>query len=144
MTFGEKVKQLRTEKGLSQEALGKLLGVSKRTIINYESGSVYPKSNARYKELADVLEVDVNYLRTENEEFFTEVAEKYGRRGQRQAAEILNQTQQLFAGGSLSDEDEMAFVMEIQRLFLDSKERAKKKFTPKKYLNEGHSEDEQE
>lgn len=46
---------------------------------------------------------------------------------------ILEQTAQLFAGGSLSDEDELAFITEMQRLYLDSKERAKK-YTPKKYL----------
>ncbi len=136
MTFGEKVKQLRTEKGLSQEALAKLMGLSKRTIANYETGNIYPRQQSSYKKLADILEVDVNYLRTENEVFMTEVSEKYGRRGQMQAADIINQTQQLFAGGSLSDEDEMAFVMEIQRIFLDSKDKAKKKFTPKKYLED--------
>ena len=37
------------------------------------------------------------------------------------------------AGGSLTDEDKIAFMDEIQSLYLDSKRRAKK-FTPKKYL----------
>ena len=36
-------------------------------------------------------------------------------------------------GGSLTDEDKIAFMDEIQSLYLDSKRRAKK-FTPKKYL----------
>ena len=35
--------------------------------------------------------------------------------------------------GSLTDEDKIAFMDEIQSLYLDSKRRAKK-FTPKKYL----------
>lgn len=140
MTFGEKVKRLRTEKGLTQEALGKLMGISKRTIINYENGAVYPKSQVRYRQLADILDVDVNYLRTENDAFLTDVAERYGRRGQMQAAEILSQTQQLFAGGSLSDEDEVAFLMEVQRIFLDSKEKAKQKFTPKSRAQEAADE----
>ena len=39
----------------------------------------------------------------------------------------------MFAGGSLTDEDKIAFMDEIQSLYLDSKRRAKK-FTPKKYL----------
>ena len=39
----------------------------------------------------------------------------------------------MFAGGSLTDEDKIAFMDEIQRLYLESKRRAKK-FTPKKYL----------
>ena len=50
----------------------------------------------------------------------------------RGAAQLLHQTATLFAGGELSDDDKLAFVTEIQQLYLDSKERAKK-FTPKKY-----------
>jgi gluconate kinase len=44
-----------------------------------------------------------------------------------------NRLQRMFAGGSLTDEDKIAFMDEIQSLYLDSKRRAKK-FTPKKYL----------
>ena len=63
----------------------------------------------------------------------TDAKERFGSRGEAQAKSILEQTQQLFAGGSLSEDDEIAFIHEIQRLYLDSKERAKK-YTPKKYL----------
>ncbi|MBR4085563.1 MAG: helix-turn-helix transcriptional regulator, partial [Lachnospiraceae bacterium] len=38
MKFGDKIKNLRVEKKLSQQALGELIGVSYRTIQNYESG----------------------------------------------------------------------------------------------------------
>ena len=133
MNFGEKVKQLREAKGFSQPELGKRVGVSSRTIASYESGQSYPKQRDMYDRLARELDVDGNYLRTENEAFMDEVGMKYGRRGVLQAKEILEQTAQLFAGGSLSDEDELAFITEMQRLYLDSKERAKK-YTPKKYL----------
>ena len=133
MTFGEKVKELRVLHDLSQEALAKVAGVSRRTIIAYESGTVYPRKRETYEKLAKILETDVQYLRTENEEFMEEVSAKYGRRGVLQAKDILEETAQLFAGGSLSEDDEIAFIREIQRLYLDSKERAKK-YTPKKYL----------
>ena len=64
----------------------------------------------------------------------------YGRRGQAQASEILSQTRELFAGGSLSEEDQKAFAIEMQRIFMDSKKVAREKFTPKKYRknNEGN------
>ena len=39
----------------------------------------------------------------------------------------------LFAGGELSEEDQAAFIKEMEALFLDAKADAKK-FTPKKYL----------
>lgn len=41
---GLEIKQYRTKKGLTQEALGKLIGVSKNTILNYEKGKVIPES----------------------------------------------------------------------------------------------------
>lgn len=43
MKFCEKLKEARTRAGLKQEELAKALGVSLRTITNYESGERYPK-----------------------------------------------------------------------------------------------------
>lgn len=40
MTVGERIKQLRKEKGLTQEELGILLGVKKAAVQKYESGRV--------------------------------------------------------------------------------------------------------
>ena len=140
MKFGEKVKALRKEKKLSQPELAKLVGVSVRTIAAYEEGSTYPRNHAVYDKIAAALDVNVNYLYTEDEEFLTTVKERYGHRAEDQAIDILNRTQQLFAGGSLSEDDELAFIHEIQRMYLDSKERAKK-FTPKKYLRYEPSDD---
>ena len=133
MKFGEKVKELRAKKELSQPALAKLLGVSTRTIAAYESCTSYPRRKEMYDKLAEIFDVSVDYLRTENEEFITDAKERFGSRGEAQAKSILEQTQQLFAGGSLSEDDEIAFLREMQRIYLDSKERAKK-YTPKKYL----------
>lgn len=133
MNFAEKVKQLRSQKGWSQEELGQKLGKSTRTIASYEGGKSYPRTRDVYAKLAEILGVDVNYLMTEDEEFMTEVGQKYGRRGQTQAEAILSQTRELFAGGTLSERDEIAFLTEMQQIFLDSKETARKKFTPKKY-----------
>lgn len=132
MKFGEKVRELRNKNGWSQEELAKKLGVNPRTIFTYENGT-YPRYQSTYEKLAEIFDVPVDYLRTESEEFITDAKERYGRRGEEQVKSILEQTQQLFAGGSLSEDDEIAFVREIQRLYLDSKERAKK-YTPKKYL----------
>lgn len=132
MTFGEKVKQLRRQNGWSQEALAKALGVSRRTVVAYECGNSYPRYRQSYEKLASLFGVEVDYLRTENEVFMEEVGIRYGQRGQLQAQEILSQTARLFAGGTLSPDDEIAFIQEIQRLYLDSKQKAKK-FTPRKY-----------
>lgn len=38
MTFGEKLNQLRTDKGLSQSELARRIGISRSVICNYENG----------------------------------------------------------------------------------------------------------
>lgn len=139
MKFGEKVKELRAKKGLSQPELAKLVGTSTRTIAAYESCNSYPRNQEMYSKLADIFEVNVDYLRTESDAFITDAGEQYGRRGQLQAEEILAQTAQLFAGGTLSDDDAAAFIMDMQQIYWDSKKRAQK-YTPKKYLPEDSSE----
>jgi len=105
-----------------------------------ENGTSYPRYASIYEKLAEIFDVKVGYLRTENEEFMEEVGQKYGRRGVLQAKDILEQTAQLFAGGELSDDDQLAFINEMQQLYLESKVRAKK-FTPKKYLTRKDEDD---
>lgn len=139
MKFSEKVKKLRKDMKLSQGELAKKIGVSTRSVASYECGTSYPRYKDTYDALAAALGVDVNYLRTEEEEFMEEVGEQFGSRGQRQASAILAEARQLFAGGELSDDDKLAFLTEMQQLFIDSKVRAKK-YTPKKFLHEDGNE----
>lgn len=113
MTFGEKIKKLRLEKNLSQQELAKLIGKSSRTITSYEIGASHPRTRELYDKLAEVLEVNVNYLLADGEDFMLEVGEQFSRRGQLQAASILNQTRELFAGGTLSERDQVAFLTEM-------------------------------
>lgn len=133
MKFGEKLREQRKMRGLLQDDVAAAAGVTKWTLANYEKGSSYPKDRAVYFRLADFFEVDVNYFLTEDESFLTEAAQKYGRKGRVEAEAILERTAALFAGGELSEKDQIAFLHEIQGLFLDAKQRARDKFTPHKY-----------
>ena len=136
MKFGDKVKELRIQIDITQEELAKKIGVSPRTIFAYENGETYPRRRDIYNKLADLFEVELNYLLTEDEEFVTVARERYGRKGGVQAQDLLDQATVLFAGGELSENDQLAFIHEMQRIYFDSKERAREKFTPKKYKKE--------
>ena len=57
MTTAEKIKELRLQKGLSQEALGTLIGVKKAAINKYETGRVVNIKRTTLKRLADALGV---------------------------------------------------------------------------------------
>lgn len=131
MKFGEKLKVLREQKKLTQPELEKATGISLRSIQYYESGKGYPRREL-YPKLAEFFGVEINFLLTENEEFLDEAAIKYGRRGQIQAAQILDQVAGLLAGGDMSDEDQAAFSIDIQRLFFKASDIASEKFDPTK------------
>ena len=57
MTIGGKIKQLRKEKGLTQEELAKMLGVSQAMVNQYENHQREPKTLALIKKIAFVLDV---------------------------------------------------------------------------------------
>ena len=59
--FGQRLKQIRKEKGITQSDLGKAVGVSKPEICFYENGSRNPSLN-NLIELADYLKIDVAWL----------------------------------------------------------------------------------
>lgn len=59
--FQERLKELRKEKKLSQEELGKVLNINLRTVAYYESGERTP-SPETLSQMADLFEVSVDYL----------------------------------------------------------------------------------
>ena len=133
MTFGEKVRDLRKQKGLSQTELGKAVGASLRTVRGWEVEGRYPINGATYNKLAEVLDCNVAYFMSDDEALVAEATKRYGHKGAQQAKAVMDEAKALFAGGEISDEDKLAFLQDIQRLFLQSKQDAHDKFTPKKY-----------
>lgn len=133
MKFGRKVRDARMRAGMSQEELAKAIGVSLRTITNYEVQNRYPKQREVYARLARALNVDVNYLLTEDEEFVMRAASVYGPRGAMQAERLIEEVSGLFAGGELSEEDKDTMLRAIQDAYWDAKEK-NRRFTPKRYL----------
>ncbi|NPV89255.1 MAG: helix-turn-helix domain-containing protein [Firmicutes bacterium] len=78
-TLGERLKQLRKEKGLTQAELAKAVGLSKSAIIQYENNKRNPNFNALIA-LGDFFNVSGSYLtgksdyrRSSEEMFFNEV-----------------------------------------------------------------------
>ena len=65
MTFGEKLRRARKEKGLTQAELANQAGLGLRTIIAYEKGETYPQKRSTYQTLADILGVQADDLHNE-------------------------------------------------------------------------------
>ena len=113
-SYGERLMRAHKEKELSREELGKLCGITGRTIQNYELGHVTPNRIDVSQRLADVLDISVDYLiYGEKEE--TELTEE-------DKKEILAHASALFAGGKLSDEEQLAFIYELQTLYMKARQ----------------------
>lgn len=138
-TIGEKLSALRKSIGMTVTALSRESGVSERSIRYFERGERTPRVDA-IKKLSAALEVGTNFFLDDdileeelhNEEFLEKAKEKYGSRGMAQAKKLLNQVQAFYAGGHLSEDERLAFRDEMEAIFWDAKEDAKK-YTPKKY-----------
>lgn len=62
MEMGELIKNLRIEKGLTQEELGNLLGLKKAAINKYESGRVENIKRSVIQKMAEIFDVSPAYL----------------------------------------------------------------------------------
>ena len=132
MKFGEKLRELRKQKHLSQTELGAAVGVSLRTLRGWEVEGRYPKQRELYAKLAEVLECDVDYLLTEKEAFITNSAERFGYRGERDAKALVEDLTGLFAGGQMAEEDMDALMLAVQEAYVEAKRRNREKYAPKK------------
>ena len=65
MVTGDRIKQLRKSKKLSQKALGKATFISPSAISHYETGRITPKRH-RLETLAAFFNVSVSYLEGES------------------------------------------------------------------------------
>ena len=138
--FAEKLKSARMEAGLNQTELSEKVGVTRRSIFAYENGVSMPRKNALRK-IASVLNVTVSYLTNEDstdpnegrvrEENINLAREKFGSRGAREAADLLDRNNAFFAGGEIPQEEKDAFFDAIMTAYVTAKEEARKKFAAK-------------
>ena len=60
MNMGERIRYLRESRGLSQEGLGKIIGVDRTTIVKWETGASRPTRSL--KRLAHYFNVTTDYI----------------------------------------------------------------------------------
>ena len=65
MSLGEKIKQLRQEKGYSQTLLEKRSGVNSKLLSKYENGRIIPTADTLRK-IAEGLDISADYLIFDN------------------------------------------------------------------------------
>ena len=136
-SFAEKVKDARSELGLSQQQLAEMVDVSDRSIKAYERGEKKPRQGTMLK-LAKALKVSVRFLSEddcenpvediEKDGYIAEARELYGSVGARDMEQLLQENTALFAGGELSQEQKDMFFQAIMTAYVTCREEAKVKF----------------
>jgi len=140
-TFGEKIKLHREERELSQEDLGNLCGLTRRSIITYEADGSRPRQST-VRKLATALGVTEYYLShdecenpsegIEEEPYIQSARDAFGKTAADQLAEALKNDTSMLAGGTLSEEQKDMFYQAITKAYFMNKERAREKFGRKK------------
>ena len=72
MLLNERIKQLRTDRGLSQVELAQKLGVSKQSVSNWENDNIQPSIEMLLK-ISHVFSVSTDFLLGEDKRQFLEI-----------------------------------------------------------------------
>lgn len=126
MLFGDRLRKLREDAGMTQAQLGNLIGVSDRVVGYYESNDRFPKKAEILQKISDVFKVSTDSLIGSEDTFIKNAGDKFGYRGKKQAQEVLNDVQTLFAGGELPEEDQEEFFRLITEMYFEAKKNNKK------------------
>ena len=102
MDIGQKIHQLRVEKGMTLEELGNKVGVGKSTIRKWEIGMIENMKRDKIAKLAEALEVSPGYLLGWDVEKIDEVENMYKESRQ---MERLNKYAEILSNLSLTDEE---------------------------------------
>lgn len=130
MAFKERLKEKRKEAGLSQADLAARVGVTSRTIQNYELGTRKPQNVEVVQKLADVLHTTTDYLLGNADRQILAAYVRGGSKAARDVEELVSEISGLFAGGELDEEEKDAVMAALTRAYWDAKED-NKKYAPK-------------
>lgn len=100
MDIGQKIHQLRVEKGMTLEELGNKVGVGKSTIRKWEIGMIENMKRDKIAKLAEALEVSPGYLLGWDVEKIDEVESMYKESRQ---MERMNKYAEILSNLSLTD-----------------------------------------
>lgn len=128
-TFAEKVARARKSRGLTQEGLAELCGVTKRTVASYETDGRLPHAST-LRRLADSLGVTVSYLQDENaadvilspeEIYIDRLRSLYGAEMASEVQDLLTKSASLFAGGKLDQESKDQYFLALTNAYIACK-----------------------
>lgn len=127
LPFGEKVRELRKGKRLSQNALAKIAGVSPRTIFGYEAGTTYPRTASTLNRLAEALGVTGEVLADSTHPLKSLANSPGNQSAETQCQMITQQAVSLLLDDHLPDAQKDDMVQAILNAYWESRHRSQAK-----------------
>lgn len=135
--MGQKIHSLRTQKGLTLEELGNMVGVGKSTVRKWENGMIANMKRDKILKVSEALGTTPAYLMGWEEKDTTTLT----RKDERDIEKILDQTREkllsqeglMFDGDPASPEAIESILAAMQIGMEMAKKKNKEKYTPKKY-----------
>ena len=144
--FAENLRKYRAKAGLTRDQVAVACGISSRTMINYENGTRVPFADTAAKmatlfgiSVEELLGIDLSEVKKARpadlakEHALDRMKSLYGNKGLAMAQNLFDGTVALFAGGTLTKEDEEIFITEMQQLLMEVKEERREKYTREDY-----------
>jgi transcriptional regulator with XRE-family HTH domain len=132
MVFRDRLKEKRLAAGMTQAELAEKVGVSARTIQNYEMGTRKPRNLEVIQKIAEALRTTPDYLLGSSGAYVVAAQEKGGAKAARDIEALVSEVTGLFAGGMLSEESMDGAIKALNDAYWIAKEK-NRKYTPKKY-----------
>lgn len=122
MKTGEKIRELRKKCGISQEELAGRIGVSRRSLINYEQGDSFPTKPEVITALAEAFGITTDELLGDAaaESLNVNAAVK----AERSAQELVDAICDVFRGSKLSSEGKDAAMCAISDAYWQAKKKS--------------------
>lgn len=119
---GKRLRELREAKGLSQNEVAKLLGISRTAYVKYETGESRPVR--KIKELSQLFNVSTDYILANNEP-----ATPHAEKMPKDLNKFLEQTEIVFNGDTynLNDEEKAMIMKSLEVAFYAAKQANKRK-----------------
>ncbi|MBQ4297831.1 MAG: helix-turn-helix domain-containing protein [Clostridia bacterium] len=120
MTFGEKLRVLRRRDGYTQAELAELLGITPRTLINYERGRCCPKQTDLYMRMADLFDVKMQELIGDGV-FASRPPVERSETPAKEARALVLRLNALFSGGVLAEEERDRVMYAVSEMYWRAK-----------------------
>ena len=123
----EKIRKIRTDKGMTQQELADKAGITKRAVASYESEGRRPHPTT-LKRIAQALGVTSEFLRDDSLEIFVmppseilyieNIRANYGDDAADEVSDLLTKSRSLLAGGTLSQEAKDSFFLALTNAYI--------------------------